>query len=236
MPRRARLRLAGIPLHVVQRGNNRLPCFLAPDDYPYFLDHLMLFADRFGCAVHAYALMTNHVHLLVTPGADGGVSTMMKHLSQRYVQHVNRVHGRTGTLWEGRYKSCFVLDETYVLTCYRYIDLNPVRAGLVRHPADYEWTSYRANAEGSCSRSLVPHDAYLGLGRSRDDRLRAYRALVAAEPEDESLQRIRDATTGNVSVGTPATLTAIQNRIGRRVTRGKPGRPRRRAAAPATTT
>src|SRR5262245_51438159 len=142
MPRVARAVLAGLPVHVVQRGINRQQCFFSEGDYSTYLRFLAEFALRFGCAVHAYCLMTNHVHLLVTPETPESCALMMKNLGQRYVQTVNRRLERSGTLWEGRFKSGIVQSDGYVLACYRYIELNPVRAGMVKDPAQYRWSSY----------------------------------------------------------------------------------------------
>lgn len=142
MPRRARLRVAGLPLHLIQRGNNRSACFYADEDYTLYLHHLGELARKFRCAVHAYVLMTNHVHLLLSPVREDGPSLLMKHLGQRYVQYINKTYRRSGTLWEGRFRSSIVQERGYLLRCYRYIELNPVRAGMVRHPRDYRWSSY----------------------------------------------------------------------------------------------
>jgi len=137
MPRRARLRVAGLPLHIIQRGNNRAPCFYADEDYGLYLHHLAQLASKFECAVHAYVLMTNHVHLLLTAGKEDGPSLLMKHLGQRYVQYVNKTYRRSGTLWEGRFRSSIVQRDGYALKCQRYIELNPVRASMVKHPGEY---------------------------------------------------------------------------------------------------
>src|SRR5262249_33323002 len=139
MPRIARPVLAGLPLHVVQRGINRQSCFFGDADYEGYLEYLGSLAPSFGCAVHAYCLMTNHVHLLLTPETQTACGLLMKNLGQRYVQTVNRRLDRSGTLWEGRFKSCLVPSESYVLACYRYIELNPVRAGMVCAPEQYRW-------------------------------------------------------------------------------------------------
>ena len=151
MPRRARLALAGIPWHIIQRGNNRAVCFHAEDDYQFYLHYLKTFADQFGCAVHAYVLMTNHVHLLLTPEREDSAALLMKHLGQRYVQYINRSYRRSGTLWEGRFRSCLTQSEDYVLACYRYIELNPVRAAMVIKPQDYRWSSFHANGMGKAN-------------------------------------------------------------------------------------
>jgi len=171
MPRRARLAIAGIPWHIIQRGNNRSACFYTDEDYLYYLDHLKQQGDKFGCAIHAYCLMTNHVHLLITPKAIDSASLMMKHLGQRYVQYINRTYRRSGTLWEGRFKSCLAQEDRYILTCYRYIELNPVRAGMVIHPRDYRWSSFGFNGDGLESELIRPHSDYEGLGKTMEKRL-----------------------------------------------------------------
>jgi putative transposase len=174
MPRRARLVVPGIPWHIIQRGNNRSECFFAEEDYRRYLDTLGEQALKYGCAVHAYVLMTNHVHLLLTPEREESAALLMKHLRQRYVQYINRTYRRSGTLWEGRFKSCLAQDEAYILTCCRYIELNPVRAGMVAGPGDYRWSSYRANGLGRADPLVTPHAHYLRLGRTRDERLSGY--------------------------------------------------------------
>lgn len=151
MPRRPRLALPGIPLHLIQRGNNRQACFFAEDDYRIYLDWLTEYASKSGCRVHAYVLMTNHVHLLVSADSTTAPGALMKALGQRYVQYVNRTYLRSGTLWEGRYRSCPVDQEAYLLACQRYIELNPVRAAMVRHPADYPWSSYENRGQTTVS-------------------------------------------------------------------------------------
>jgi len=177
VPRRARLALAGIPWHIIQRGNNRAVCFHAEDDYEFYLHHLKTFSEQFGCAVHAYVLMTNHVHLLATPEREDSTALMMKHLGQRYVQYINRSHRRSGTLWEGRFRSCLTQTEKYVLACYRYIEQNPVRAAMVSKAQDYRWSSFHANAMGKANAILTPHEQYRRLGRTEAERRQAYRAL-----------------------------------------------------------
>src|SRR5438132_1460907 len=152
MPRRGRLITAGIPLHIVQRGNNRAACFVAENDRSFYLFQLGRALARFDCSLHAYCLMTNHVHLLLTPRSEAACGLLMKHVSQLHSQYMNRKYGRTGGLWEGRFRSSVVQSESYLLACYRYIELNPVRAALVSHPADYDWSSYRVNAQGLPSR------------------------------------------------------------------------------------
>lgn len=183
MPRQARVRAAGIPQHVVQRGNNQSVCFVTGDDYRFYLYHLGDLVDRHDCALHAYALMTDHVHLLVTPERADGLSRLMKQLSQRYVQYFNRAYGRRGTLWDGRFRSGLVQAQDLLLRCCRYIELSPVRAGLAQHPGEYEWSSYRRNAEGLPSVLVRPHAEYLALGQTDAARQEAYRALCRTEPD-----------------------------------------------------
>ena len=168
-------------VHVIQRGNNRGRCFFSDGDYLAYLSTLRFFARGFHCSVHTYCLMTNHVHLLLTPHAADACALLMKYLSQCYVQRVNKRTGRSGTLWEGRFRSCLVASEHYVLACYRYIELNPVRAGLVSHPAEYPWSSYAANSQGR----LDP----------------TYGELLNAPLDAKLVEEIRKATRGGYVVG-----------------------------------
>lgn len=225
MPRRPRLALAGIPVHVIQRGHNRDACFFAEQDYALYRDHLAELSAKFGCAVHAYVLMTNHVHLLLTPQEADGASLLMKHLGQRYVQYVNRTYRRSGTLWEGRFRSCIAQQEDYVLACYRYIELNPVRAGMVAHPRQYRWSSYRTNAEGKPSSFLAPDSQFLALGRADEARRDAYRQLFRSELDPALVQEIRDAANGNLALGGDRFKKQVEAMLGRRVSRGTRGRP-----------
>ena len=188
MPRAARSVLAGYPLHVVQRGINRNPCFAVDADYQTYLRFLAKFALQFDCALHAYCLMTNHVHLLLTPSTADACALLMKNLGQCYVQWFNHRVDRSGTLWGGRFHSCLVTTDQYVLACYRYIELNPVRAGIAPSPDCYPWSSYRANAEGKPDGLVKPHGAYEALGAG------AYKALCDSAPPAEVVEEIRRAT------------------------------------------
>lgn len=225
MPRRARLAVAGIPWHIIQRGNNRSACFYAEADYRRYLQDLGEQAGKYGCRIHAYCLMTNHVHLLVTPELAESAGLMMKNIGQRYVQYINRSYRRTGTLWEGRFRSCLTQDETYVLACYRYIELNPVRACIVDHPAEYAWSSYRFNGQGQMNALLDPHPQYLALGRSMEERRSRYRDLFRAHLEPGMIDEIRQATNGNYVLGDARFSREIEAMLQRRVTPGKVGRP-----------
>jgi putative transposase len=230
MPRHPRLRVAGIPFHVIQRGHNRGSCFFSPVDRAYYLSELREQAGRWGVTVHAYVLMTNHVHLLMTPADADGIPRLMKLLGQRYVCHVNRTQQRTGTLWEGRYRSCLVDTEGYLLTCHRYIELNPVRAGLVGHPAEYPWSSYRANALGEGDPVLSPHPVMGSLGRDPAERQAAYRELFRHDLAPQVIEEIRASTNGGFVVGGERFQKEMANRLQRQVVpltrgraRGRPG-------------
>jgi putative transposase len=177
MPRAARTILPGVATHVVKRGNNRAACFFTDGDRLAYLRFLGEMAREAQCQVHAYCVMTNHVHLLLSPVSAEACSLLMKNLGQRYVQRVNRVHGRTGTLWEGRFRASVAATERYVIACYRYIELNPVRAGLVSHPRGYAWSSYLGNAGERMDSLLAPHPAYLALGADAQHAQDTYRGL-----------------------------------------------------------
>lgn len=227
MPRRARLALPNVPLHIIQRGNNRQACFFAEEDYHFYLDWLGEHADKTGCLIHAYVLMTNHVHLLISAERSESPGALMKALGQRYAQYVNRTYRRSGTLWEGRFRSCLTQEETYLLSCQRYIELNPVRADMVAHPAEYRWSSYRANAQGEVGALLRPHPLYEALGRDTASRQAVYRELFRYELEPGLVDEIRRATNGNYALGNERFATQVVAALGRRAVPGKSGRPRR---------
>ena len=225
MPRRARLSIAGIPWHIIQRGNNRSACFYADEDYHRYLATLREQAEKHGCRVHAYVLMTNHVHLLITPERKDSAALLMKHLGQRYVQYINRTYKRSGTLWEGRFRSCLAQSTDYVLACYRYIELNPVRASMVTHPRHYPWSSYRANASGIYSELLTPHEEYLALGRCNRSRRLAYCDLFNVHLAADVVSDIRVSTNGNFALGNERFKQEISAMLDRRVTPARAGRP-----------
>jgi putative transposase len=214
MSRRNRLVLPEVPLHIIQRGNNRLPCFFVEADYLVYLDMLGIASKLADCQIHAYVLMTNHVHLLVSPMTHASPAIMMKTLGERYVQYVNRRHGRIGTLWQGRYRSCLVQDDRYLLICQRYIELNPVRAYMVTHPRDYRWSSYHANAHGEPDKLLVPHPLYAALGTQQPERQCQYRALFEEETSFLLTEQIRQATNSNTVFGNEAFIERIAAAIG----------------------
>jgi len=227
MPRRARIVLPGVPLHIIQRGNNRQTCFFSDVDRSRFLEWLFESAHVTGCDVHAYVLMTNHVHLLITPSTPDATGQMMKRLGQRYVQYVNRTYQRSGTLWEGRFRSCLTQEENYVLACYRYIELNPVRARIVSHPSLYRWSSYLANAQGERNPGIASHPVYTQMGTDPAERQAAYRRLFGSELAPDLVDEIRQATNGNYTLGSRRFAHKVERILRRRVWRRPLGRPRR---------
>lgn len=202
MPRRQRQIFANTPAHVVQRGNNRRPCFLSFRDYRSYLAALSETSIEYDVDVHAFVLMTNHVHLLVTPRQDVGVSRMMQQLGRKYVSYFNKTHDRSGTLWEGRFRSSVVATSKYLYACHRYIEMNPVRAGLVDAPEKYEWSSYRSNALGHASTVVRPNSALLRLGNTDPERLAAYQRLFVGA-HDRSDTAIRQACKKGQILGQP---------------------------------
>jgi putative transposase len=225
MPRQPRPDFAGIAQHVVQRGNDRQPCFFAPSDYACYLTQLQESAHRHDVAIHAYVLMTNHVHLLATPAAPGGISRMMQHLGRRYVPFVNARYRRTGTLWEGRFRACLVDRGDYVLACHRYIELNPVRAAMVVAPLEYAWSSHRANAEGHHDPLLSSHDDYRRLGSDDASRRAAYRALFEGCVTEEQTASIRSHLAAQRAYGSDRFRAAIERQVGRSMQVTPRGRP-----------
>ena len=200
MPRRPRSILPNLPVHIVQRGNNRRTCFRQQKDFRSYLAALRETSSQYGVAIHAYALMSNHVHILATPDGVSSASNMMQQLGRKYVSYFNKAHCRTGTLWEGRFRSSSIRSARYLFACYRYIELNPVRAGLVQSPGEYEWSSYRANAEGGWSDLLTPREEWLALGESRDLRVRQYRSIFG-DVVDEYDDQIRLALKKGRALG-----------------------------------
>lgn len=197
MPRRARILLPGHPHHITQRGHNRQPCFFQPSDYMVYLGLLREYSSFFGGAIHAYVLMTNHVHLLVTMDDVTMLAPLMKGVAQKYAQYINRRLERTGSLWEDRFHSSPITDDAYLMTCLRYIESNPVRAAMVDAPGRYRWSSYAGNAGLLANDLLKPHVTYLGLGGDPVRRFANYRALFSEDLDPVHLQAIRNAAAGN---------------------------------------
>jgi putative transposase len=225
VPRPNRLILAGQTHHIVQRGNNRQAVFFTDDDRRAFLKWLGHALDAEGCILHAYVLMTNHFHLVLTAGEAESIPRLMQSLGRRYVAHVNRTYGRTGTLWEGRYKSTILDSETYVLTCHRYVEANPLRAGMVSRLEDHPWSSYRHNALGRADPLLREHATYRALGATATERQASYRELFAPALTDTLIATLRDATQRGWVPGSDHFRHEIERALGRRVDPPKRGRP-----------
>ena len=212
-------------MHVILRGIDRGAIFFAEDDYRSFLATLREVSAAKSVGVHAYVLMTNHIHLLMTADRNKGVSALMKRLGQRYVQRVNRVYHRTGGLFEGRFRSSLIEADPYLLACQRYIELNPVRAGMAQSPGEYPWSSHHANAFGVPDPVVSPHALYRALATSDDGRQAAYRHLFERELDAALLARLRDCTNGGFVLGSTKFERQIAAMLGRRTWKGAPGRP-----------
>lgn len=223
MARLPRICLSGIPQHIVQRGNNRQVCFGSEEDYSAYASWLEESARKLDVAIHAWVLMTNHVHLLATPATEAGISNMMQSLGRRYVRYFNYTYRRTGTLWEGRFKSCVVDAETYLLVCQRYIELNPVRAGMVAVPEEYPWSSYHANGLNKPARMWTPHEVYQALGKTNSERSAAYREMFIGDMDSALMKQIRDAVNRGMALGSDKFKEEIEQLSGRRATPLKRG-------------
>lgn len=227
MPRQPRYRLAGYPQHVVQRGNDRQPTFYAPADYAAYRRFLRQAADERHCRIHAYVLMTNHVHLLVTPDSPDGLAKLMQSLGRCYVRYINDTYRRTGTLWEGRYKACLVQADSHLLGCQRYIELNPVRAGMVKRPEQYPHSSYRHNALGQADPLVAHHPAYATLGKCLEESRRIYRESFGSTAETSVVDDIRRMTNSCRVLGNDRFRDQIETILACSVRPGAAGRPRK---------
>lgn len=225
MARQPRIDLPGLPQHIVQRGNNRGACFFDDADRYRYLNLLRDSAGASGVAIHAYVLMTNHVHLLLTPNLAGAVSAVMQAVGRRYVQGINAVRNRTGTLFDGRFKASLVQTDRYLLCCYRYIELNPVRAGLAADPAGYRWSSYRGNALGEPDPLLTPHPSFVELGDTLPHRQQLYRAFVAEGISDHERDVIRSHVRQGRVLGSADFQEQVARRTGLRAHVASRGRP-----------
>ena len=225
MARHRRLIIPGVALHVIQRGNNRNACFRGDNDYLAYLAHLRQLCAKHACNLHAYCLMTNHVHLLLTPNEESACSLLMRDLGRSYVRYFNDRHERTGTLWEGRFRSCLVESAEYVLACYRYIELNRVRASMVSMPDAYSWSSHGANTGAHADPMVQPHAEFTALSISAAQLGTAYKSLFEQPFDDALLKTIRDATNGGYPLASDTFKARISLPPGCRTNPGRPGRP-----------
>lgn len=232
MARLPRLTLANHAHHVIQRGNNRQAIFLDVADREQMLGLLYEHARQYRVAIHAWVLMDNHLHLLATPETADGLPKLMQAVGRRYVRHFNDRHGRTGTLWEGRYRSTVIESERYLLACMVYIDLHPVRAGLVQQARDYPWSSHAHYVGLRQDRLVTPHPLFWALGNTPFAREAAYAELVHAGISGREQSAVTDATLRGWALGSPAFVDGLQHLTERRVQPRRPGRPPRPSLLP----
>ena len=225
MARQTRMYIPGIPTHVVQRGHNRNACFFTDEDYAYYKKGLAEALSRYGASLHAYCLMTNHIHLLLTPFYEDSIQRVFQHMGRQYAQHINQTYRRTGALREGRYKGSLICEDHYLLACYRYIELNPVNAALVAKPEEYCWSSYRANGCGEEDELITAHQNYRDLGTTTNERCITYRELFQTPLADKDIHDIRVATKTNRWVGDARFQQRLEKTLGRQLNVAKPGRP-----------
>ena len=228
MPRNARIVITGYPHHIVQRGHNRQAVFISDDDYLFYLDNLREWKEKFGCKVYAYCLMTNHVHLIIDPGADErNLALLMKRVAGRQTRYVNKLAKRTGSLWEGRYKSSTISTNEYLLACCRYVELNPVRAGIVADPKDYRWSSYRSKIGKQKEEWLDFDPCYMGLAGNQKKRAERYREWVNGTILEGEWELIRQSLQRGQLTGSAQFVEEIENKIKKRVEFRGQGRPRK---------
>ena len=228
MPRLPRMEAKGIPQHVIQRGNNRQICFANEQDFAAYANWLKEYSKKYEVEIHAWVFMTNHTHMLMTAHTNYGVSKLMQALGRKYVQYFNDQYKRTGTLWEGRFRSSLIESEQYLLECYRYIELNPVRAKMVDTPSDYKWSSYGINAHGIYSSLIAQHPVYKRLGNTQEERCSAYRQFFVGRIDQRLIEELRLSTQKGMVIGSATFKEQLAELHGRRVDNLKIGRPRAR--------
>jgi len=225
MPRKPRMYLPDIPCHVIQRGNNREASFFSDQDYQFYLECLFDASQRYEVLVHAYVLMTNHVHMLMTPARKESISLTLQSIGRRYVQYINKEYRRTGTLWESRHKSSLVDEDNYLLKCMRYIELNPVRANMVVHPGDYRWSSFQCNGNNCFNKIITNHEIFNSLGSSAEVCSKFYRALFEKELDQGDINLIRNAALFSMPTGNSRFKEQIEKAMCRKLGHAKRGRP-----------
>ncbi len=227
MARLPRYFVKGQAQHIIQRGNNRELIFAHNDDYRFYLECLQSAVEKNKLSIHSYVLMTNHVHMLASPEVETSISKTLQSVGRRYVQYFNYTYKRTGTLWEGRYKATVIDSDQYLLTCMRYIELNPVRAEMVKKPNEYPWSSYAVNAEGSANKLIRSHDVYRSLGVNEEERESAYRQLFRIAIDQTDLDALREATNKGWVLGGDRFRAEIERLSGRRSIAKPRGRPKK---------
>ena len=227
MARLPRYFVEGQPQHIIQRGNNRELIFVHDDDYRFYLECLQDAIKKNNLSIHSYVLMTNHVHILASPETETSISKTLQSVGRRYVQYFNYTYKRTGTLWEGRYKATVIDSDQYLLTCMRYIELNPVRADMVKKPSDYPWSSYAANAEGKTNQLIKPHEIYRQMGIDDERRQSTYRGLFQFAIDKTDLVALRESTNKGWVLGGDRFRAEIERLSGRRSVAKPRGRPKK---------
>jgi len=225
MPRKPRFFLPDVPVHIIIRGNSRKVIFAEANDYREYLECLIDSVERYECQIHAYVLMTNHVHLLVSASKPDNLSKLPQHVGRKYVPYFNKKYGCSGTLWEGRFKASSIDSEEYLLACYRYIELNPVRASMVEMPGEYRWSSYAANAFGEKDPLLTPHPLYLGLSRDSNDRVRIYRESFKEIIDGMIVDEIRRSVQTGTPLGNEKFKSEIEKLLAVKVGQARRGCP-----------
>ncbi|WP_022939851.1 transposase [Psychromonas hadalis] len=226
MSRLVRVCPVGMPQHIIQRGNNHHACFVDHLDFTTYTNWLKEYSVQFSVEIHAWVFMTNHVHLLCTPQQENGISNMMQALGRQYVRYFNNKYQRTGTLWEGRFKSCLIEADSYLLQVYRYIELNPVRAKMVDFPEQYHWSSFQINALGKLSDLCKPHPLYLLLGDNVRERQFAYQELFQQPLTEQLIDDIRCNLNSNLAIGSEPFKEVVEALTGRKLHHEKIGRPK----------
>lgn len=227
MARLPRYNIVNQPQHIIQRGSSGQQVFFDTQDYQYFHDCLDTAAYNYGLKIHAFVLMPDHVHVLATPGSSDSIARTIQSIGRNYVQYFNECNHSVGTIWEGRYRATVIDAKQYMLTCSRYIELNPVRAGLVKNPKEYPWSSYSYNTSSRPNEMISPHRQYLKLGNNDRERAQAYRALFRQNIDTDTIQTITDATLKGWALGDARFATKIEKLCGRRATQLAKGRPRK---------
>ena len=225
MPRKPRFFLPNVPVHIIVRGNSRKVVFAEAEDYGVYLECLKEAAETYECQIHAYVLMTNHVHLLVSAINPQNLSKLPQHIGRKYVPFFNHKYGCSGTLWEGRFKASSIDSERYLLTCYRYIELNPVRAYMVEKPDEYRWSSYSANAYGENNPILTPHTLYLALSKNSKERVRYYRESFREVLNGKLINEIRASVQTGTPLGNERFKSEVEKLLGVKVGQARRGRP-----------
>ena len=228
MPRKARIVVPNTPHHIVQRGHNKQVVFVSDDDYQYYLENVFEWKEQLNCKVYAWCLMTNHIHFIINPGDEmDNLGKLMKRLAGKQTRYVNRLEKRTGSLWEGRYKSSPIETDTYLLACCRYVELNPVRATMVEKPEDYCWSSYQQKI-GLKEQNNVDKDAcYLSLGDTQEQRIARYKQWVESDVSEQEIKSIREAMQHGHPTGSQFFTESIEKKLGVRLSLNKPGRPKK---------